>query len=376
MRSDRSLNPATEMLLALVRNALWAEPLAVDIFSHATAPQWAQVVRLASRGGVTALAFEGIQQLPEALRPPRNLLLGWGVNAQRLAERYRRQEAAVGKLAAQLNERGVRTLVLKGLGTSLYYPRPHLRECGDIDVWLFGQWEEGNRFACENGWELDEHNEKHTTFVFENILVENHRTLLDEALYTMDRRLDRRLVTLLQQTPCRETVLEGCSVYFPPADFDALFLIRHAAMHFASGISLRHLADWACFLRAQGGRIDRDAFLRCLKEERLERFAGALTACACLWLGLPQTYAPMPIAPHRKDARRMFPVLLSEKKTCQSRQPLAVLGFKTRRFVSEQWRYRMVYGRFSFPYRVLLSVKSHWKRPDTIFSTTYPPKKK
>ena len=64
MRSDRSLNPATEMLLALVRNALWAEPLAVDIFSHATAPQWAQVVRLASRGGVTALAFEGVLQLP------------------------------------------------------------------------------------------------------------------------------------------------------------------------------------------------------------------------------------------------------------------------------------------------------------------------
>ena len=189
------------MLLALVRNALWAEPLAVDIFSHATAPQWAQVVRLASRGGVTALAFEGVLQLPEALRPPRNLLLGWGVNAQRLAERYCRQEATGGKLAAQLNERGVRTLVLKGLGTSLYYPRPHLRECGDIDVWLFGQWEEGNRFACENGWELDEHSEKHSTFVFENILVENHRTLLDEALYTMDRRLDRRLVTLLQQTP-------------------------------------------------------------------------------------------------------------------------------------------------------------------------------
>ena len=73
------------MLLAQVRNALWAEPLAVDIFSHATAPQWAQVVRLASPGGVTALPSEGVLKLPDALRPPRNLLLGWGVIAQRLA---------------------------------------------------------------------------------------------------------------------------------------------------------------------------------------------------------------------------------------------------------------------------------------------------
>ena len=47
---------------------------------------------------------------------------------------------------------------------------------------------------------------------------------------------------------------------------------------------------------------------------------------------------------------------------------IAALIFKTRRFFSRQKRYRMVYGRFSLPRRVLLSLRSHLRHPETFFS--------
>ena len=366
MQSDRSLNRPTEMLLDLVRAALWKSAADQRTFKGVSREDWTQVLRLASRGGVTALAFEGAVGLPEELRPSRDLLLGWGVNAHRLADRYRRQEETAGELARRLGERSVRMMVLKGLGTARYYPQPSLRECGDIDIWLFGRWEDGNRFARENGLEVENHNAKHSVFAFRGTPVENHRTFLDETLYAMDRRLDRELGSILQQNPCQEAQIGEGEVFFPPADFDALFLARHTAMHFTAGLSLRHLTDWACFLDTQSGRLDAPAFRRRLQREGLERFTGALTAAACLYLGLREEKAPMSPAPHREDAVRLFDTLLGEKKEIKSRNPLSVVAFKTRRFLADQRRYRMVYGRFSFPHRVELSVKSHLKHPETI----------
>lgn len=363
------------MLLALVRHALGNGKPDESLLEGASPAQWREVLRLCSVQGVTALTFHSLSTLAAHLRPPRELYLSWAANAHRIIERYHRQQDVASRLAQTLQERSLRMMILKGLGTAQYYPIAHLRECGDIDIWLFGQHLAGDQVAQELGLEVACHNPKHSQFVFQGILIENHRTFLDRTLYPMDRRLDKDLTSLLQRYPCRPCELpDGGRVWFPPACFDALLLARHTAMHYPEGIRLRHLVDWACFLSVEGRRLRATSFRRKIRKERLERFVGALSTAACLYLGLPENQSPFAIDRHRRDAERMIVDMLSgEKAVLPQGHRLSVLMFKTRRFFSQQKRYRMVYGRFSLPRRVLLSLRSHLRHPETFFSDRIQP---
>ena len=363
------MNRSREMLLALVRSALWGGSLQSETFAGASHAQWEQTIRLAARQGVTALAFHSVATLPDDLRPAQDLHLGWALNAHRLTKRHRKQEAVAGELAELLEKHAVRTMVLKGLGLARYYPRPHLREYGDLDIWLFGQDRQGDRIVRQMGIPVRDYNAKHSQFVFQGVLVENHRTFLDETLYAMDRRLDKKLETILKYRPCREERIGQGRIYLPPSDFNALFLIRHTAMHFTEGLSLRHLVDWACFLSIEGRRLKAtDSILGYLRKEHLEHFAGLLSAIACLQLGLPRECSPFPVDPYRKQAERIWEDILAEKPQAPGEhRRLTTLAFKARRFITQQKRYRIVYGRFSFPHRVVLSIKSHLRHPETIF---------
>lgn len=357
------------MLVSLLRNALWGTPMPEEIFEKAPPEDWEETKNLARRGGISALVFQAAMQLPEALLPSLQLKLKWGLEAENTIERFRHQEKTARELSAFFHKADIRMMILKGLGIARYYPRPELRECGDIDIWLFGQGEKGDRLVAESGRDVDTTNPKHSVFSFDGVLIENHHTFLDEALYGMDRRLDKILTHILEKQSYSRSGGGTSEIYFPPADFNALFLIRHAAMHFTGGISLRHVTDWAMFLDREAGNIDRERINRILRRENLDKFAGILTAIACYYLGLSPEKAIIPCEPYREEAGKVLADMMREQPACKNRNPLSILAFKVRHFTDTQWRYRIVYGRFSFPGRVWMSVKAHILRPETILKT-------
>lgn len=53
---------------------------------------------------------------------------------------------------------------MKGLGLSIYYPRPEHRECGDIDLWL-NDCDKGNRLIEELGIKINHDSEKHAVSI-------------------------------------------------------------------------------------------------------------------------------------------------------------------------------------------------------------------
>lgn len=67
--------------------------------------------------------------------------------------------------------------LLKGLGLSIYYPRPEHRECGDIDLWL-DNCDKGNRLIEELGIKINYDSEKHAVFHYKGVMVENHSICL------------------------------------------------------------------------------------------------------------------------------------------------------------------------------------------------------
>ena len=369
MQSDRTLTLPRQMLISLLQNALWGTPLLGETFEKATAEDWEESKILARRGGVSALVFLAALQLPEGLRPSLQVKLKWALETENSIERFGHQEKTALGLSAFFQQAGIRMMILKGLGVARYYPRPELRECGDIDIWLFGQGEKGDRLITDSGRDVDTSNPKHSVFSFDGVLIENHHTFLDEVLYATDRRLDKVLARILEKQACSHSGEGAVGIYFPPADFNALFLIRHAAMHFTGGISLRHATDWTVFLEREADNIDREKVNRILRREKLDKFAGILTAIACNYLGLSPEKAINPYGSYREEAGKTLADMMREQPVCKSRNPLSILAFKARRFSDTQWRYRIVYGRFSFPARVWISVKAHILHPETILKT-------
>ena len=141
---------AAERLFALVRATLRNRMDDASLFEGTDAAQWREIYDLSSVQGVLAQAWDGMQLLPEAMRPPRALRLQWAVNVERIEKVYRRQERAIARLAAFYREHAIPMMLLKGYGLSLFYPVPEHRPCGDIDIWLFGR-QPGGRQAGRPG---------------------------------------------------------------------------------------------------------------------------------------------------------------------------------------------------------------------------------
>ena len=71
-----------------------------------------------------------------------------------------------------------------------------------------------------------------------------------------------------------------------PPDFNALFLLRHAAAHFAgTEISLRQVVDWGLFMQRHHEQVDWDSLLPFVKEMNMHNFLGAINYICYYYLG-------------------------------------------------------------------------------------------
>lgn len=262
---------------------LGAAPVSDTADTAVTPGSWERIYRMAADHGLSAVVWDGIRRLPTAEPPPRETRIRWALSAEKLEERYRHQQQTASKLAARFSEEGLRMLLLKGLGLSRDYPIPEHRECGDIDIYLYGQSDKGDRILHEIGAHLYFDVPKHSEYVWDGVLIENHRTILNVRRNRTERELNALLVRLLEKDGTHGLVP---GIQTPPATFNAIFLIRHAAVHFQKeGIVLRHLCDWACFLTRHWDEIDHALFRTAMEDYRMDRFADLMTAAAVEYLG-------------------------------------------------------------------------------------------
>ena len=279
------INKDTLYFFRLIRSGagLGAAPVSDTADTAVTPGSWERIYRMAADHGLSAVVWDGICRLPAAQQPPRETRIRWALSAEKLEERYRHQQQTASKLAARFSEEGLRMLLLKGLGLSRDYPIPEHRECGDIDIYLYGQSDKGDRILHEIGAHLYFDVPKHSEYVWDGVLIENHRTILNVRRNRTERELNARLVRLLEKDGTHGLVP---GIQTPPATFNAIFLIRHAAVHFQKeGIVLRHLCDWACFLTRHWDEIDHALFRTAMEDYRMDRFADLMTAAAVEYLG-------------------------------------------------------------------------------------------
>ena len=107
--------------------------------------QWEEVKSLAERQGLLAVVTDGLENMPQAIQPPKLIKLQFIAEVlQHYEHRHKLYMRAIAELAAFYNAHGFKMMILKGYACSLDWPKPEHRPCGDIDVWLFGEYKAAN----------------------------------------------------------------------------------------------------------------------------------------------------------------------------------------------------------------------------------------
>lgn len=361
------LRKTEQLLFATLRTALWGCKLPAEAFTALTAEEWRTLYRTAAEQGVLALTYDAVVQLPTDLQPPRALRLQWAVNVGQIEERYAKQERAIADLGCFYADHGVRMMLLKGYGLSRNYPIPQHRPCGDVDIWLYGRQQEADRWLHEAyGVAIDEEKHHHTVFTFEGVMVENHYDFLNVHAHRSNRVIEKRLQML---AACGgEAIQVGkAEVDLPSPDFNALFLLRHAAAHFAAvEIGLRHVVDWTMFVARYADRVDWRALEEEARAMNMHRFLGALHAIATEQLGLSTAWSPAFERDVALEQRVLREILRPEfSEIAPKRGAIRIMWYRCRRWWANRWKHRIVYREGLFT-TFWVQVWSHLLKPKSI----------
>ena len=280
-----------EILFRLVRIAIGTE--SADVPFDVKGVEWTKLYTSARKQGVLAIAFDGLMQIFEcdgeaAKSFPQPLKLQWINAVFSIEQRYERQRTVCAELAERWAEQGVKTLCLKGLAFSTYYPQSNHRECGDFDCYLYDDYAKGNAIARELGAQIDESMYKHSEMVYRKVMIENHRFIVAVRGGKKMKALHHLLDNIARTEGC--TPLFDSKIEMPSPMFNALFLNHHALTHFLSeGIRLRHILDWALFLRSEQENLDWERFYTLCEEYDMRAFVDCMTAMAVEVCGIRLT---------------------------------------------------------------------------------------
>ena len=243
---------------------------------------WKVVYHTCRQQDMTAVLFDFVRQLPKSEAPDKALLMEWLSAATAVEQTMQRMQVTAGEFAEAMEKREIPVVVLKGIAFAQYYPNPLLRECGDLDCYMMGKKEEGDLATLELGGTMEEAGYKHSHLIYKGLTIENHRFFTDFDNTPTGMLTEQVLGELMQEA---HTYIGGSKLCCPSANFNALFLLKHAQGHFIDeGIRMRHVLDWALFLREKQEEVDWSKVLPMLEVTHTAQFAGVMTAIAVRYL--------------------------------------------------------------------------------------------
>lgn len=309
-----------------------------------TSDEWRALYRVCVVQGVTVVVFDFVKTLPKSEAPELALLMEWLSAATAVEQTMRRMQITAEEFAEEMEKREIPMVVLKGLAFAQYYKNPLHRECGDLDCYMMGKKEAGDLAALELGGRMEEAGYKHSHLQYKRLTIENHRFFTDFDNTRRGILTERLLGELIreEQTPMGESKL-----LCPSANFNALFLLKHAQGHFIDeGIRMRHVLDWALLLKQVQDGIDWPRLLEMLERTRTARFAGVMTAIAVRHLGIDVHDRRLAALAEQADDR-MVDAVLADIMGEQPAIYVRGLWHKTKRILRRfrrMWRFRTLAG--------------------------------
>ena len=343
-----------KLFFHILRAAIGTEPC---YRRSLTSDEWRALYRVCVVQGVTAVVFDFVKTLPKSEAPNMALLMEWLSAATAVEQTMRRMQITAEEFAEEMERREIPVVVLKGLAFAQYYKNPLHRECGDLDCYMMGKKEAGDLAALELGGTMEEAGYKHSHLLFKGLTIENHRFFTDFDNTLTGMLTEQVLGELIQE---EQTYIGDSKLSCPSANFNALFLLKHTQGHFIDeGIRMRHVLDWALFLRAKQEEVDWSKVMPMLETTRTAQFAGVMTAIAVRSLSIEVLNKGLRTLASNAEQKMVEAVLAD---IMGEQPPIYVNGLwhKTKRILRRfrrMWKYRslasesyprMVWNAFAF----------------------------
>lgn len=314
---------------------------------------WTAIKALADTHGLSAIVLDGVSGLSclsslsnSAVQgPAKQFLLQWiGEVMQSYEGRYAAYVKAIGSLAGFYNQHGYKMMVLKGYASSLDWPTPKHRPCGDIDIWLFVEQKEADAvLAKEKGVKIDTSHHHHTVFEWGGFSVENHYDFINVHHHKSNAEFEI-ILKQLGEDDSHFVVLNGEKVYLPSPNLHALFLLKHQMMHFASeGIMLRQVVDWGFFVEKHGKDVDWYYVQEVLDEFGMHQMFNTINAICVGDLGFDVAFFP-PLQFDSSLKNKVLEEVLAPKYS--NHTPSGFIRrviFKIRRWMANAWKRQLCY---------------------------------
>lgn len=318
---------------------------------------WQSVFKLAMQHGVAALCLDGIQKMENlsasySISMPKQCKLQWIGAAMQQERQFAKQMQVLKQLSCFYNKNNIKMMLLKGYGCSLNYPIPNHRPCGDIDVYLYGKGGFADTLINkEFGIQSKQNEDKHSTFVFNDIVVENHALIINTAIHPQLCELEE----YFEKEAENAIEIGECSCCIPSVNMNALFLAYHTASHFCKDeANIRQLCDWATFIQKNNKNIDWKFVERLAKQSGFFKFICCLNGIIQDYLGVASDMLPNwernKVLEQKVIKSIVFPKFVGHLS----------VSAKMKRFFTNKWKYNMVYNENVCQHFVLLA-KSYYR---------------
>ena len=334
-------------------------------FNGSDSVDWMAVKSLAEKQGLSAIVLDGLNLVQgegfkvkgssnSALTTDSKLStlntqlkLEWIGEVLQYEQRYAVYEKNIRDLAAFYRKHSIRMMLLKGYGLSLNYPVPNHRPCGDLDIYLFGEQEKADKLIEEElGIKIDNSHHHHSVFQFQGETIENHYDFLNVHVRKSNKRMEAKLKELCHTETTESLTTDNpneTNIVFPSVEFNAIYLLRHCAAHFASTeMTVRQVLDWGFFMEKHHREIKWDEYIPYIKQEGMYRFYNLLGLFCMSHLGFDASVF------HGLYSDGLFErfsneILEPEFKDRENGRLLHSLSVKPRRWWHNRWKNRLCY---------------------------------
>lgn len=306
-----------KIYLSLLRAALWGGEVTNEEVKELTNERVNEIIRLAAFQGTGPLVYDQLLKMKNTEIPAD---LQMQMKQQCVQSMMLQQSMA--KLLIQawnaLEQADIHPVLLKGFGLAQYYPQPHLRQWGDIDLYV-GQKNyhkacgvlrdtfPGVKHMAEEG---DDY--KHYNFEFGHTVLELHRVSMTFA-HPCDRQYYEQLEAkcLTKDGPTLDC--EELTVTTPEDTFNLFFVFLHAWHHFIeTGMSMKQLCDIAILLHTERETINTEQLHEMLRKLHLMESWQLIMYIIVHYLEVPQEECPFYIKKCSNRAEVLFTQIMQE----------------------------------------------------------------
>lgn len=310
-----------KVFFSLLRNAFWGSPVEIpEGFAD-----WGRVARTAKVQSVLGVAGDVMlsdSHIASAMSQELRTRIKTFIMANMMT--HGKLNGVLVKVVSELSAAGIRSVLLKGQGLAQYYPKPELRQCGDIDLYVgLEQYYASYDVLRPMASEIDDIKSlevgKHYDFFVGKVSVEVHR--YSERYPT--ERLDRIYQEISRKGLSENLVpmaFNGNLVNTPSDEYNAFYVFSHIFHHFlTSGLGIRQLCDWMLFLRDRSSNIDMDSLRMILSSLDMMQPWQAFGCVLVRFLGMPSEAFPFYDSSQEHKAVKILKRILNEGNFGQER---------------------------------------------------------